>query len=484
MSRRAWTVYHWLAVACCLCAYGAACWVAVRVLERVPHLEDEVAYLYQAQVFASGELYGESPTRSSCFFAPFILDYEGRRFGKYAPGWPALLALGVWMGQAWWVNAAGAALTAAIVFRLGRALHDPLTGGIAALLAANSPFVLILAGSLMSHTWCGVLVTTFVWAYWRAYTTQERSDVWALGAGALLGAAFAIRPFTALAAALPAALWSVWMVAREHRWRVAWFLALGFAPLALLVPVTNAVWTGDPLLSPYVLFWPYDRLGFGPGTGPLPEGNTVWLGLSGSIAAIGHLGTHLHGWPALSLAFVVLGFLFQPRLRRNVFLAWTALSLILGYTLYWTSGSVFGPRYAYEISGVLFVLSARGVVRTGRWARAHRRLGAVVAVVVVLALVNLGIYMPRQVNAYRGLYGITAQPREALEDADLHNALVIVRDRGGWYDYVVAFAMNDPGLDGDVVYASDCTPHNDELIAEYPGRAVYLLDGTQVLPYE
>ncbi len=484
MKGQAWTVQPWMTVVCCLCAFGAACLVAERILERVPHLEDEVAYLYQAQVFASGKAYAESPERTSCFFAPFILDHEGRRFGKYPPGWPALLAVGLWLGQAWWVNAAGAALTTAVVYRLGRALHDPITGGIAAALAASSPFVLLLAGSLMSHTWCGVLVTAFLWAYWRACTTRKGADGWALGAGAALGAAFAVRPFTAVAAALPAAAWAGWLLIRERRWRLAWFLALGFAPLALTVPIANAVWTGDPLLPPYVLFWPYDRLGFGPGTGPLPGGNTVWLGLSGSFAAIGHLATHLLGWPTLSLSFAVILFLFRPRLRRDVFLAGTALSLVFAYALYWTSGDVFGPRYSYEIAGALFVLSARGIVRAGMWARSRNRLWPFVAAVGLLAAVDLGMYLPSQLDAYRGLYGVTAQPRAVMEEADLHNALVIVEEERGWWDYAVAFSMNAPGLDGDVVYASDCTPYNDALIARYPGRAVYRFDGERLAPYE
>jgi 4-amino-4-deoxy-L-arabinose transferase-like glycosyltransferase len=390
------------------------------------------------------------------------------------------------MGQAWWINAAGAALTVGLVFRLGRALHRPRTGGIAAALATTSPFVILLAGSLMAHTWAGVLATAFVWTYWQAYTTPRRSDGWAFAAGVLLGAAAAIRPYTALAVALPAALWAAYLLLRDRRWRPVWFLILGFAPLAALVPLANAVWTGDPVLSPYVMFWPYDRLGFGPGTGPMPEGNTVWLGLSGSFAAIGHLGTHLLGWPALSLVPAVLAFLFKPRLRRDIYLGLTALSLVFAYTLYWTSGSVFGPRYSYEVAGLLFVLSALGIERAAAWARSRRRRWPFVALVTMvgaLIAVNLGVYLPRQIEAYRGLYGITAEPRRVLEQAGLHDALVIVEEERGWWDYAVAFSMNAPGLDGDVVYASDCAPHNDELIARYPDRTVYRFDGAHLAPY-
>ena len=77
-----------MAVGCCLFVFVAAGLVARYVLEEIPHLEDEVAYLFQAQVFAAGKTHVDAPSLPNCFFAPFVLNYEGRRFGKYPPGWP------------------------------------------------------------------------------------------------------------------------------------------------------------------------------------------------------------------------------------------------------------------------------------------------------------------------------------------------------------------------------------------------------------
>jgi 4-amino-4-deoxy-L-arabinose transferase-like glycosyltransferase len=463
-------------MALCCAAFVTAGLVSDLVLERVPHLEDEVAYLFQAQVFAGGKAHAEAPFDASCFFAPFVVDYEGRRFGKYPPGWPALLAAGVALGQAWWVNAAGAALTIALVYRLGRAMHGPLVGLIGAALAASSPFVLLLAGSLMSHTWSLVFVTAYLWCYYRARKRERNPDGWALGAGAALGAAFAIRPFTALAIGLPAAIEVGRRLVTRREWRLAWFAALGSVPLALAVPVFNALWTGDPMQSAYRLVWPYDRIGFGPGTGPAPGGNTVWLGLSGSLAAVGHLANHLLGWPTQSLSFAVLLFLFRPRKRWDRFLGWTSLSLVFAYAFYWTSGDVFGPRYAYESSSALFVLSAAGIARVGEWMRKRDKLWILASLLLVLLVANLGLYLPHQLSAYRGLYGISSASRDVVTEAGLRHALVIVKEERGWWDYAVLFALNKPGLGGDVVYASDCGAKNDELVARYPGRQVYTFD--------
>lgn len=485
VSDSTWATVHWVATGCCLVSFVAAGLVAVLVLEQVPHLEDEVAYLFQAQVFSMGRLYVQSPDQPGCFFAPFVLDFEGRRFGKYPPGWPAILSVGVSLRQPWLVNAAGAALTVALVFRLAKSLYGGRTAGLAAGLTMISPFVLLLAGSLMSHTWCLAFLTAFLWAFYQCWEGDcAHQDRWAWVSGLSLGAAFAIRPFTAVAFAIPSGFCVLWRLVWHREHRPLWFLLLGFCSLAVSVFACQAIWTGDPLQSPYTLFWPYDRLGFGPGTGPLPGGNTLWLGLSGSVAAIGHLASDLFGWPALSLAFVVLLFMFRPRRRWDLFMVLSALALILGYALYWTSGDVFGPRYAYEGVSALIVLSARGIVQVGGWLEERGRLWTLKAGLGVLVAVGLMLYWPWQISRYRGLYGITAKSRAVLTECGLEHALVIVEEERGWWDYAVAFSMNAPTLDGEVVYASDCGPEVEALLQTYSDRAVYRFDGEHLLPYD
>lgn len=477
---KVWSRWHWLAIGCCLVVFGFTALIADVVFEHVAHLEDEVAYFFQAQVFSTGRAYVSSPEQPNCFFAPFVVDHEGRRFGKYPPGWPALLAVGVLLGQPWWVNSCCAALAVALVFRLSSDLHGAACGALAAGLAVLSPFLLLLSASLMSHASCLVFVTAFLWLYQRL-CERERLR-WALAAGVSLGIAFLIRPFTAAAIAGPAMIDLAWRAVKQKDWRRGWFLALGFVPLAVLLPVTHAVWTGDPLLSPYVLFWPYDRLGFGPGHGTLPGGNTLWLGLGSALISLGNLASHLLGWPACSLVFVALLFAYRPVKFWDLFLLATAVSLILGYVLYWTNGDVFGPRYIYESSSALFVLSAAGMVRVGQ-SMTLRGRRVLVAAVGLLVTLNLTAYLPRQLNRYHGLYGITAEPVRILESVPMHQALVVVRDQGGWKDYAGAFALNRPGLDGDVVYASECPELIEPLLASFPGRSVYYFDGHEIYPW-
>jgi hypothetical protein len=170
------------------------------------------------------------------------------------------------------------------------------------------------------------------------------------------------------------------------------------------------------------------------------------------------------------MTFVVVLFLFKPRSPADLFMGATAFSLVFAYVLYWTSGDVFGPRYAYEATSGLLVLSAAGIVRVWehlkgrddakRWRFPLRRASLFTSVLVVLMLVSVGAYLPWQFRRYRGLYGVTGRPREILQRAELSNALVIVRDERGWKDYAVAFAMNEPTLDGKVVYAGGMGPYD------------------------
>ena len=81
-------------------AFGASIVMNRTVFERLPHLEDEFAYLFQAKLFAGGQAWVKRDEPVKVFWQPFVLQPETspdgtlRRFGKYTPGWPLLLAPG------------------------------------------------------------------------------------------------------------------------------------------------------------------------------------------------------------------------------------------------------------------------------------------------------------------------------------------------------------------------------------------------------
>jgi hypothetical protein len=486
--------------------------VADRIFERLPHIEDEIAYLFQGQVFAAGRLWAPTPDEPAFFSVPFLVDYEGRRFGKYPPGHALALALGERAGHSWLINPlAGAAALAGIVW-LGAALFGRGPALLAALLGLTSPFVLLQSGSLLAHPTTLLAFVIFLLAWHRL----ERSGGYgsALVAGLALAFAFLTRPFTALALALPWMALAVWR-ARKPAWRGR-MLVIGVAGLVgpVALAAYQAALTGSPWQSTYTLYWPYDRPGFGPGVGVTGE-HTLRQGVFNVMENLAALRTWLFGWPAgLSLVPVLLGLawtagaLRRPRrsqpdaARWAALLAASALSLVGAHVAYWTSGLMYGPRYLFEALPAWLLLAGQGIwwlggLVDGRLPTARllpnlsgRMVGGdtsdetwtsgralAVGLVTGLALSSLLATTPRLLGQHYAWYAVSGRYLAAVRAAGLERALVFVRERpGAWTTYGSVFPANDPLLRGPLLFARDLGAANRRLVARYPDRPVYILE--------
>jgi 4-amino-4-deoxy-L-arabinose transferase-like glycosyltransferase len=463
----------------CILAFLATASVAFFAFERLPHLEDEVAYLFQARTLALGRLTVPSPAQPGSFWTPFVLDYRGQRFGKYPPGWPAVLALGVLARVPWLVNPLLAAVALYLVYRLGRTLYDARTGLLAAALALFSPLFLILGGSFLSHL--ASLVWLLLFSLWFLWAARGRSRWFAVGAGLALGMAFLTRSLTAMAYALPFAAYSLVQVIRRRQphWPNYLIVALAGGAIAALLPAYQWAVTGDPWLNPYVLWWPYDRLGFGPGIGAMPGGHSpfyAWINLKQDLS---RSATDLLGWPALSWLPLALGLALRPRRARDWALLAPFCSLVVAYLFYWigSPARLWGPRYYFEGMGGLWLLAAVGLLKAWDWARAHRPWARPVLATALasMAVLSLAIAIPPRMAEAHGFYGISRAQLDPIRQADLHHALVIVYAER-WLEYGAMLAEMSPTLDDDVVFARGSGTEADAaVIAAYPGRSVYYL---------
>ena len=97
-NRSRFGYYHLLALLLVFLSFFMTALVSDRVFEHVPHLEDEVAYLFEAKLLARGQSVIPSPQPSRPFWEPFVIDLGGKRFSKYPLGWPGTLAIGVGIG--------------------------------------------------------------------------------------------------------------------------------------------------------------------------------------------------------------------------------------------------------------------------------------------------------------------------------------------------------------------------------------------------
>jgi 4-amino-4-deoxy-L-arabinose transferase-like glycosyltransferase len=481
----------------CVLAFAATAAVAYLAFERLPHLEDEVAYLFQAKTMALGRLTVPSPDPVGSFWTPFVLDYQGQRFGKYPPGWPGVLALGVWLGVPWLVNPLLSALALYLVFRLGKALYDERTGLLGAALGLLSPLFLVLSGSFLSHL--ASMVWLLLFSLWFLWTAQgpvrqaqaglrpaevRRSRLLALGAGLALGMAFLTRSLTAVAYAIPFAVYSLVQVFRRRQphWPNYLLVALGGGLVAVLLPLYQWAVTGDPWLNPYVLWWPYDRLGFGPGIGAMPGGHSpfyAWINLKQDLS---RAATDVLGWPALSWVPLALGLALRPRRAKDWVLLTPCVCLVVAYLFYWigSPARLWGPRYYFEGFGGLWLLGAVGLFKAWDWARDRQRWlrPAMAGVLVLMVAANLTFNVVPRMREAHGFYGITRSQLAPIEEANLHDALVIVYAER-WLEYGAMLSGMSPLLDDDVVYARGGGPEADAaVIASFPGREVYyLVDG-------
>jgi 4-amino-4-deoxy-L-arabinose transferase-like glycosyltransferase len=470
-----------------LVAIGSVIISAV-VYEGIPHLEDEFANLWQAAVMARGEISIPSPELPRSFLVPFVVDHVGQRFGKYPPGWPAALSLGVRMGVPWLVNALVTGLTIWLVYRLGSKIAGRGTGLLAAVLAGSSPMTLMLSGSLMSHMLSLFLATVFTLAWLDLFVCRLRYSAvgftprWMLVAttGLSLGLLILTRPLTAVGVVLPFVVHGVILLiegSKASRWSV---LATG--GLALCVGALLLVWqaalTGDPLQNPYALWWDYDRLGFGPGIGVTENGHNLylaWINTRFSLRA----GQHdLFGWPFLSWIFVPFG-LFALRRNRGAWLLLAITPSLIGvYIFYWIGSWLYGPRYYFEALPGLAIASAVGVAWIGGWLTESPRLVrlrrlAIGALIVTLLGLNVLFYLPARVGGMRGLYGISKEPIVALQDQDLEGALILVHvDR--WHRYATLRLLSPPFTSRDLLVAWSFNPIRDAMVQEaYAGRTIY-----------
>src|SRR5690606_17465908 len=102
-----------------------------------------------------------------------------------------------------------------LTFRLVSKITTPIEGLLAALLTATSPFFLMNAGSLLSHTFSFFLTLTFVSAWLDATVPSSRSAILTVPlAGLSLGLLALTRPLTALGIAVPFIAHGLWLLIR------------------------------------------------------------------------------------------------------------------------------------------------------------------------------------------------------------------------------------------------------------------------------
>jgi 4-amino-4-deoxy-L-arabinose transferase-like glycosyltransferase len=493
---------------------------------HIPYVPDSITYIFQAKMLASGHLTAPPPPvpRVFDFFeqAPPIIVRDGRWIGQYPIGHPLVLAAGLRLHALWLPPALLAGASVALIGVTARNAYGARVGVLAAALLATSPFFMMNAANFMSHNTAGfyLLASLALVSMLRPPAADRlRQLLYAAGAGLCFGLLMNTRPLSAAALVAPFGAFILWQLFRERaHWRAGMLLLGAFVALAAVMLgvylLYNWATTGDALRSGY------QESGVSFFGGTAQSGTAIGGGISG---ALGSGGSHsyaqgiqnervqmallllvLNGWPMfVGLAFVVAPFILGARRVWDWFLLTSAICLMAVWTLYESAGVMYGPRYWYEALPFLILLGARGAERAGEviagwasWLRSgsgDARPDAIARVLTfgfaaVLVLSSLygwmmsqrvtwrADFVPNQAAAMCCALGMDDRIAEAVDQQGLHDALVLVAPCSNFVCYGSVFWRNNPALDGDIVYARDIPSLRDELIAAYPGRAVYVAD--------
>ncbi len=466
--------------------------ISERIFEQIPHLEDEMAYVWQAQALARGHLTVPSPPEPKSFLVPFVVDYEGRRFGKYPPGWPAVLVIGELLVLRAWINPLLSGLGIWLIYQLGKKVMGETVGLITAGLTITSPLFLMNSGMLLSHPLGLVLTAGFCLAWLHAFCEPDHPRPWlpALISAGCLGWLAVTRPWTAVAVAFPFILHGLYLFgrgSREIRKRLLGFILVALA-ISALVPAWQQAVTGDFTVNPYTLWWEYDKVGFGPGFGHAEGGHTLeraWINTRANLKA--GLFDFL-GWGPFMLPFLLAGVIAMRRNGRALLVVSVIASLVIFYMAYWVSIWVTGPRYYYEgLPGLMLVIAA-GVAWLAGWptrtdqpwqvysGKERLRPLAMAAILILLVSTNLIYFTPLRMGSIRVLYGAQLsqlEPFQTPEALRLTPALIIVHP-DHWIEYGSLLELSNPFLDSPFIFVMSRSVEADERVADhFPDRSIY-----------
>ncbi len=482
-----------IAIILSLLAVLAGFLVSELVFERLAHIEDEMAYLWQAQVLAHNKLSLPSPPEPKSFLVPFVVDHNGQRFGKYPPGWPLILSIGVRFGVPYLVNPLLAGLGVWLTYLLGKRVLSEHVGLLAAGLTLTSPFFMMNSGSLLSHPFGLVLSAGFTLSWLDAFSNKDQPRPWfsTTISAICLGALLLTRPLTALAVAIPFiihALYLLWKGDSFTRNRLVAFVLIVIGFSGLYFVWQDAV-TGDPFLNPYTLWWDYDRIGFGPGHGHAEEGHTLYKARINTRFSLLSGWLDLFGWLNYSWLFLPIGLVAIRKNMRAWLLAAVAPSLVLIYMIYWIGSSLYGPRYYYEGLYSLTLVSAAGISWLAGWSLTSKqkfpnfqgwrriRALAVTALVTFLIAFNLVFYLPARLESMQGLYGISRSHQQPFLTASaqaLTPALIVVHTSDSWVEYGTLIELQSPFFDTPFIFIISRGASIDQVAASaFPDRRVF-----------
>lgn len=255
IAQRSWTVEgeavdDWLRaidrnrVGLAIAVWGALCAGSVFLYRNHPVSMDEYAAVFQAKVFAAGEMHGVFPPGlvdnllPRAFQNQFLMVNRetGAVFSAYWPGFSLLLTPFVLIGAPWACNPTLVALSLLVIRRVTWVITaSELACGWALLFAVASPALLV--NGISYYAMPAHLLFNLVFALLLLTPTPTRLFL----AGGVGGMALVLHnPFPHLVFATP---WWIWLAIRNgRRFSDFLWLGLGYVPVVAVLGVGWTVW--------------------------------------------------------------------------------------------------------------------------------------------------------------------------------------------------------------------------------------------------
>jgi hypothetical protein len=301
---------------------------------------------------------------------------------------------------------------------------------------------------------------------------------------------------TALALALPLAIYLLKPIARLHAWKDVMVAGVVGACVVSLLGVANYTVTGNPFKTAFAMFaeqyLPFDKLGFHLDSTPprfrLAAPNVAAYDEIGS-AHVGHVPARLPsiakerlselafaewgGWRLFLVPLIAFGLWRLPAIGWLAVANGAAVFLIYLCWAHWPGWTI----YYFEALPILAFAIANGLRGVGRRMPRSKRTFAVASGFVVLYVAGIS----RTTRGWRKIHIINARPGAALDDAlkalPFARSVVFVRysdDKHGHPNWIV----NSPTWQQDRVWVvNSWGPSVDrELMAVSPRREPLLFD--------
>ncbi|MBI4640453.1 MAG: glycosyltransferase family 39 protein, partial [Candidatus Tectomicrobia bacterium] len=221
------------------------------VLQNFPNSGDEWCYLLQAEIFSQGKLSISSPPNREFFDVGWMVN-NGKFYTQHPPGWPLLLAVGVFLRAPWLINPLIGAFTLLVLYYLGKRMYNARVATFALLFTFFSPFFLFNSASYWSHSVSLLFLSLSLLFFIKGI---EEDSLRSPAIGGLLGSiSFLIRPFDQAAILLACGAFCLSSSIRERenlRWGGIFFFAHLVGVLMLMG--YNFLQNGHPLVMGYHL---------------------------------------------------------------------------------------------------------------------------------------------------------------------------------------------------------------------------------------